>query len=152
MNTPNRLDKETELGALLSTHLAKEIEPPHAEFFTKSILDTLPLKAPKPARASRYVFFQSLWKKYAYAMSFASLALSFYGGMQLGHHQEALRITQQNSPQVYTPEERISARVFELNSREEAATIIVLDGLEALAQSDIGMESKEGHKPIDLSS
>jgi hypothetical protein len=121
-----------EIGAALPA----VVEPPYPDFFNSRIEQALRQSARRPWAAAGA---GSWWGWWLPAASVAGMALTFWLGTKTAGRQAAevalvpspvpvLKV--EEAPAVYTPEGGVAAEWF--SSTEAAATVIVLEGLEAI--------------------
>jgi hypothetical protein len=111
-------------------------EPPYPDFFNSRIQQALHQSAPSAIpRRSRVAAWRAWWLPTA---ALAGMALTFWLGTKTVERPAAVvevptpvpTVTVMVGPAVYTPEGGVAAESF--SSEDAAATVIVLEGLEAL--------------------
>lgn len=130
-------DAARALGEQLRAHIAADVEPPYPEFFNQKILRTIADEANESTgEANESSGWRAWWQwlsaPVAVPLSLAAMALCFYLGTQMGSGT-AVPLDERvvvSAASVYTPDGTVHADMF--RSSDADATVIVLEGLEAL--------------------
>jgi hypothetical protein len=120
--------------AALAAALPATIEPPYPEFFNSRIARAIRAQTAPPRRLARAAAWRTWWMP---ASAAAGMALAFWVGTKAGGVTRVVTVTNPapvpvatHVPTVYTPERGVDAEWF--SSSDAAATVIVLEGVEAI--------------------
>jgi hypothetical protein len=125
--------------AMIASALPASEEPPAAEFFNARIAHAIQEPAAEPANVANVATRRISWRSVLMPMAAcAGMALTFWLGVKTNSGPPEIDVTGAPKaipvePIIYTPERGVKAEWFA--SSEASATIIVLDGVEAIPDS-----------------
>jgi hypothetical protein len=131
------------------TTIPSEIEPPYADFLNKKIQQRIEREKPN-SEGSTSAIKVNVWQRFKWVfapVAVAAMAVCFALGTKVGKTMvepvvTENRVLELESEIVYVPSESVSVQQFE----SDAAKVIVLMGLEPIADNDIAMLSEVAPK------
>jgi hypothetical protein len=122
----------------LAATLPAVLEPPYPEFFNQRIERAIREQVPRPSlEPAQAPFWRAWWMP---ATALAGMVLAFWAGTLTGEAPPGVTRSvpapvpvAEPVPSVYTPERGVDAEWF--SSADAAATVIVLEGVEAIPDS-----------------
>lgn len=120
--------------AAVAAALPATLEPPYPEFFNSRIARAIHEQVPRPRRFAAAASWRVWWMPVTAA---AGMVLAFWVGTKAGGGTQVVTVANPvavpvavQAPTVYTPERGVDAEWF--SSADAAATVIVLEGVEAI--------------------